>query len=53
MVWSKRITDSGLTSLAECRTLRELNVRNTSVTAAGIATLQAARHDLKIEWDAP
>lgn len=30
-VWSQSITDSGLTSLPACRTLQELNVRNTSV----------------------
>lgn len=44
---------SDLTPLAQCRMLIELNVKSTTVTAAGVAALQQALPNCKIEWDDP
>jgi serine/threonine protein kinase len=44
---------SDLSALHSCKSLTTLAVRGTKVTPAGIAALQKALPDCKIEWDAP
>jgi len=50
---STPLTDAGLIHLATFKSLRELNLERDEVTAAGVATLQEALPDCKIEWDDP
>ena len=38
-------------ALAECKQLKTLTAKKTQVTAAGVAALQKALPDCKIEWD--
>ena len=44
---------SDLSSLADCKSLKELAIKSTKVTAAGVATLQKALPNCKISWDDP
>ncbi len=48
-----RTAVSDLSPIHECRDLTTLDVRQTKVTAAGIAALQKALPNCKIEWDDP
>jgi len=45
------ITDAGLTRLESLKSLKRLRIRNTRVTAEGVARLQKALPKLKIEWE--
>jgi hypothetical protein len=42
-----------LSPLEECRSLKDLLIRETKITAAQVATLQKALPNCKIEWDDP
>jgi Leucine-rich repeat (LRR) protein len=44
---------SDLSPLTECKELKKLTVPKTQVTAAGVAALQKALPDCKIDWDDP
>lgn len=45
------ITDQGLSELKQIKTLKTLDIRGTKVTATGVADLQQALPNCKIEWD--
>ncbi len=45
------ISDASLTALTESKRLTYLNVQQTRVTAAGVATFKAARPGVNVEWD--
>jgi|GEM_PF-1435586 hypothetical protein len=47
------ITDRGLAHIAKLSSLQSLDIRQTKVTAAGVARLQKALPRCKIEWDEP
>jgi serine/threonine protein kinase len=47
------ITDAGLPHLKRLQRLKNLNLNSTRVTAAGVADLQQALPDCKIEWTPP
>lgn len=47
------IHDDGLKSLERTKTLAIINLKQTKVTAAGVAALQKALPDCKIDWDEP
>ena len=44
---------SDLSPLEECKNLKTLNLKNTKVTPAGVAALQKALPNCKIEWSDP
>jgi internalin A len=46
-----KVTDSGLVHLKGLTKLLELDLRKTKVTTAGVADLQKAIPNCKIEWD--
>ncbi len=46
-------TVSDLSPLQDCKSLSSLSVKNTKVTAAGVAAVQKALPNCKIEWDDP
>jgi hypothetical protein len=45
------ISDAGLEHIKELTTLTELHLKDTRVTAAGVAALQLALPNCKVEWD--
>ncbi len=47
------VSDAGLDQLRDLRTLEKLNLHQTNVTAAGVAALQKALPNCKIEWVGP
>jgi hypothetical protein len=47
------VGDAGLLHLYGLKNLQQIDLRRTKVTAAGIAALQKALPDCKIDWDAP
>ncbi|MBX3399329.1 MAG: protein kinase [Gemmataceae bacterium] len=47
------IGDPGLAALAECKTLKNLNVHKTKITAAGAAAFRKARPDVVLQCDFP
>jgi len=49
----RRTRVSDLSPLADCRELKSLKVQETQVTADGIAALQKALPNCKIEWEVP
>ena len=44
---------SDLSPLQDCRSLENLNVKNTKITPAGVAALQKTLPNCKIVWDDP
>jgi hypothetical protein len=50
---NSEINDEGLVHLKSLRSLRQLGLRGTSVTAKGVETLQRALPLCEIEWDDP
>jgi len=44
---------ANLSALTNCKALKQINLHHTQVTPSGVAALQTALPDCKIEWDDP